>query len=159
MSSIRRERRDPLPLTWELPAAAALAWVAVAAILLPAGRGAASWLTGGGWVWPETGPGLTASLAGLLAGHPSYGLSASTATFLPADSVVYLLVALVELAWLIVSLLVLRAWWRTWGPGMREGLADRAEVEKVLGLSRMRRNRNVIRPDLYGKSKTIGRRS
>ena len=159
MSRIRRERRDPLPLTWELPAAAALAWVAVAAMLLPAGRGAASWLTGRGWVWPKTGAGLTASLIGLLAGHPSYGLTAPTASALPAAGVVYLLVTLVELAWLIVSLLILRAWWRTWGPGMREGLADRAEVEKVLGLSRMRRNRNVIRPDLYGRSKAIGRRS
>ena len=148
-----------MPLTWELPAAAALVWVAVAVMLLPAGRGAASWLTGGGWVWPESEPGLTASLAGLLAGHPSDGLSASTVTHLPASSVAYLVVVLAEVAWLIVSLFALRIWWLTWGPGMREGLADRAEVEKVLGLSRMRRNRNVIRPDLYGKSKTIGRRS
>ena len=159
MSSIRRERRDPLPLTWELPAAAALAWVAVAATLLPAGRGAASWLTGAGWVWSENGAGLTASLVGLLTGHPSYGLPAPTASALPTASVVYLLVTLVELAWLIVSLLILRAWWRTWGPGMREGLADRAEVEKVLGLSRMRRNRNVIRPDLYAKPHKITGRS
>ena len=159
MSSVRRERRDPLPLTWELPAAAALAWVAVAAMLLPAGRGAASWLTGGGWVWPKTGAGLTASLVGLLTGHQSYGLPAPTASALPTASVVYLLVTLVELAWLIVSLFALRTWWRTWGPGMREGLADRAEVEKVLGLSRMRRNRNVIRPDLYPKSRKIVGRS
>jgi len=72
---------------------------------------------------------------------------------------VYLLVSLVELTWLIVALLVLRAWWYAWGPGMREGLADRAEVEKVLGLSRMRHNRHVIRPDLYPKSrKIVGRR-
>ena len=148
-----------MPLTWELPAAAALAWVGVAAMLLPAGRGAASWLTGGGWVWPKTGAGLTASLVGLLTGHQSYGLPAPTASALPTASVVYLLVTLVELAWLIVSLLVLRIWWFTWGPGTREGLADRAEVEKVLGLSRMRRNRSVIRPDLYPKSrKIVGRR-
>jgi hypothetical protein len=155
MSSIRRERRDALPLTWELPAAATLAWVAVAATLLPAGRGAATWLTGAGWVWPKTGAGVTASLVGLLTGHPSAGLTAPTASALPAGSVLYLLVTLVELAWLIVSLLVLRIWWFTWGPGMREGLADRAEVEKVLGLSRMRRNRSVIRPDLYAKSRKI----
>jgi type IV secretion system protein VirD4 len=155
MSSIRRERRDPLPLTWELPAAATLVWAAVAAMLLPAGRGAASWLTGAGWVWPKTEAGLTASLVGLLTGHPSRGLIAPTASALPTASVVYLLVTLVEVAWLIVSLLVLREWWRTWGPGMREGLADRAEVEKVLGRSRMRRNRNVIRPDLYPKPRKI----
>jgi hypothetical protein len=147
-----------LPLTWELPAAAAAAWVGVAAMLLPAGRGAASWLTGAGWVWPNTGADLTASLEGLLTGHPSYGLAATRAAAVPTAAVVYLLVALAEFGWLMASLLVLRAWWRTWGPGMREGLADRAEVEKVLGISRIRRNRTVIRPDLYGKNKTIGGR-
>ena len=36
-----------MPLTWELPAAAALAWMSVVALLLPAGRGASAWLTGG----------------------------------------------------------------------------------------------------------------
>ena len=148
-----------MPLTWELPAATALGWVGVAAMLLPAGRGAASWLTGGGWVWPTTGAGMTASLIGQLTGHLSAGLTAPTASALPAAGVVYLLVAMVELAWLIVSLLALRAWWRTWGPGMREGLADRVEVEKVLGLSRMRRNRRVIRPDLYAKPRKIVGRS
>jgi type IV secretion system protein VirD4 len=159
MSSIRRQRRDPLPLTWELPAAAALAWVGVAAMLLPAGRGAASFMTGGGWAWPKTGAEMADSLVGLLTGHPWSGLGATTASALPTAGVVYLLVTLVELAWLIVSLLVLRAWWRTWGPGMREGLADRGEVEKVLGLRRIRGNRTVIRPDLYAKKRKIVGRS
>jgi type IV secretion system protein VirD4 len=159
MSSIRRERRDALPLTWELPAAATLAWVAVAATLLPAGRGAATWLTGAGWVWPKKGTGLAASLAGLLTGHPGAGLTTADATGLPAAGVVYLLVVLAEVAWLIVSLLAAGIWWRTWGPGMREGLADRFEVEKVLGRSRIRRDRHVIRPDLYGQPRRIGGRS
>jgi type IV secretion system protein VirD4 len=152
MSSIARVRRDPPPLTWELPAAATLAWVAVAAMLLPAGRGAASWLTGAGWVWPRTGAALTASLVGLLAGHPGAGLAATPAPALPAAAVVYLVVVLAEVTWLTLSLLAVGTWWRTAGPGMREGLADRGEVEKVLGASRLRRNRAVIRPDLYGKA-------
>ncbi|MEP7194225.1 MAG: conjugal transfer protein [Actinomycetota bacterium] len=159
MSSIRRERRDPLPLTWELPAAATLAWVAVAATLLPAARGAATWLTGAGWVWPKQGTGLTVSLAGLLTGHPGAGLTTADATRLPASGVVYLLVVLAEVAWLILSLLAAGIWWRTWGPGTHEGLADRFEVEKVLGRSRIRRDRKVIRPDLYGKRRRIGGRS
>jgi len=71
MSSIRRERRDALPLTWELPAAATLAWMAVAATLLPAGRGAATWLAGAGWAWPKAGTGLTASLAGFAVYGPN----------------------------------------------------------------------------------------
>jgi type IV secretion system protein VirD4 len=155
MRSVARVRRDPPPLTWELPAAVTLAWVAVAALLLPAGRGAASWLTGAGWVWPRTGTALTASLVGLLAGHPLSALTATRAPVLPAAGVVYLVVVLAEVAWLIVSLLAVGTWWRTWGPGMRGGLADRVEVEKVLGLSRIRRNAAVIRPDLYGNSKAI----
>jgi len=158
MSSIRRERRDALPLTWELPAAATLAWVAVAATLLPAGRGAATWLTDAGWVWPETGAGLRASLAGLLTGHLAAGLTTADASGLPASGPVYLVVVLAEVAWLIVSLLAVGIWWRTWGPGMRQGLADRFEVEKVLGLSRIRRDRKVIRPDLYGPPQTNGGR-
>ncbi len=145
-----------MPLTWEFPTAAVLGWVSVAAMLLPASRGAASWLTGGGWVWPKTGAALAASVGGLLAGHPSSGLAQTITSVLPSTGIVYLLVTLVELVWLIFSLLILRAWWRTWGPGMREGLAGRGEVEKVLGLSRMRRNRAVIRPDLYAKAPAIG---
>jgi type IV secretion system protein VirD4 len=156
MSSIGRQRRDAMPLTWELPAALALAWASVAATLLPAGRGAACWLTGGGWVWPTTGAALSSSLPGLVTGHPSCGLVATTAAALPRPGVVYLLMTLFEVAWLVVSLFGLRAWWRTWGPGMREGLASRSEVEKVLGRSRMRRNRAVIRPDLFARHPGTG---
>jgi hypothetical protein len=145
-----------MPLTWELPVAVALAWVSVAVMLLPAGRGAASWLTGRGWFWPGTGAALSASLRALMTGHPSAGLVATGPAALPAPGVVYLLLALLEFSWLAVTSYGLRVWWRTWGPGMREGLAGRGEVEKVLGLSRMRRNRAVIRPDLYAKHADTG---
>jgi len=145
-----------MPLTWELPAALALGWVCVTAMLLPCARGAASWLSGGGWVWPSTGPSLSASMLGPMGGHPLAGLVATTAAGLPGPSAVYALVTLFEALWLAVSLLGLRSWWRTWGPGMREGLATRSEVEKVLGRSRMRRHRAVIRPDLYSKHPETG---
>jgi type IV secretion system protein VirD4 len=153
MSGIARARRDPLPPAWELPAAATLGWVALAAMLALAGRGAASWVAGGGWAWPRTEAGLSASLTGLLAGHPAAGLTTASASALPAAAVVYLVVVCAEAAWLTVSALAALAWWRTWGPGMRGGLADRREVDRVLGLSRIRRNAAVIRPDLYGSSK------
>jgi type IV secretion system protein VirD4 len=146
-----------MPLTWELPAAAALCWVSVAVMLLLAGQGAASWLTGAGWTWPTAG-GATVKLVGLFGGHTAPGL-ATTVSAAPSAGFVYLLVILIELAWLSVSLLGLRVWWRTWGPGMGEGLASWGEVEKVLGLSRMRADRKVIRPDLYAKSSAAGGRS
>jgi type IV secretion system protein VirD4 len=152
MSTVRRQRRDGPPLTWELPAAVTLVWVAVVAVLLPAGRGAASWVCGRGWVWPRTGAGLSASLPGLLSGHPGAGLAAPAASALPGAGVVYVVVVAAEVAWLVASLLAVRTWWRTWGPGVRAGLADRGEVEAVLGLSRIRRNAALIRPDLYGKA-------
>ena len=156
MSDIGRQPRDAMPLTWELPAALVLGWVCVTAMLLPCARGAASWLSGGGWVWPNTGPGLSASLLGPMGGHPLAGLVASTGAGLPGPSAVYALVTLFEAIWLVVSLLGLRWWWRTRGPGMREGLATRSEVEKVLGRSRLRRQRAVIRPDLYAKHLATG---
>jgi type IV secretion system protein VirD4 len=159
MSGIERVRPDPPPLTWQLPAAVALAWVAVAAMLLPAGRGAACWLSGGGWVWPGTGAGLSASLPGLLAGHPGAGLTTAEGFALPGAGVVYLVVVLVQVVWLVVGVLGVGTWWRTWGPGARAGMADRAEVEAVLGLSRIRRDGAVIRPDLYGRSKATRGRS
>ena len=145
-----------MPLTWELPAAVVMAWVCVAVMLLPAGQGVASWLTGAGWAWPSTGAALRASLVGLMTGHPYAALVAATAPARPGPGVVYLLLALSEVSWLVVSLLGLRAWWLTWGPGRREGLASRREVEKVLGHSRMRANRAVIRPDLHAKHPATG---
>lgn len=159
MSSITRARRDAVPPTWQLPAAAALAWLSVTAMLLPASRGAAWWLTGRGWAWPETGGALMVSVKGILSGHPNMGSSATRLSALPPVALVYLVVMVAQVAWIALSLLVLRAWWRTWGPGMCVGLADRTEVEKVLGLSRMRHDRSVIRPDLYAKSSATGGRS
>jgi type IV secretion system protein VirD4 len=145
-----------MPLTWELPAALALGWVCVTAMLLPSARGAASWLSGAGWVWPDTGASLIASLLGPMSGHPLAALTATTAAGLPGPSVVYALVTVFEALWLVVSLLGLRVWWQRWGPGMRAGLATRSEVQKVLGRSRMRRHRAVIRPDLYAKHPETG---
>ena len=51
-------RADVGPASWEVPAAAVLAWLAAAALLLPVGRGVAAVLDGGGWVWPTDGAAL-----------------------------------------------------------------------------------------------------
>lgn len=47
-SSVVRRRPDPLPFSWEVPAAAALAWLCLAAVTLLAAQEAASVLTGRG---------------------------------------------------------------------------------------------------------------
>jgi type IV secretion system protein VirD4 len=159
VTSISRARRDATPLSWQLPAAAALAWVSVTAMLLPAGQCAASWLTGRGWVWPDAGGALLACMKGLLEGHPTLDTAATRLSTSPPVALVYLLVIVAEVAWTTVSLLLLAAWWHTSGPGMCAGMAQRSEVEKVLGLSRMRHDRKVIRPDLYAKSSANRSRS
>jgi type IV secretion system protein VirD4 len=65
-------RTDVAPIGWELPAAGGLCWLAAATVLLPVGQGVASWLFGGGYVWPHGS--LLASVGGLLTGHPGRGV-------------------------------------------------------------------------------------
>jgi hypothetical protein len=38
-----------------------------------------------------------------------------------------------------------------WGPGRMRGMASRGEAERLLGATRLRKVRCVVRPDLYGK--------
>jgi hypothetical protein len=69
---------------------------------------------------------------------------------LPVAGVVYLLVVVGELLLVAATIWAGVLWWRHLGPGAWPGMADRVEVEGVLGRSRLRRARKVIRPDLYG---------
>jgi len=47
---------------------------------------------------------------------------------------------------------------RRWGPGRMKGMASPGEAEQVLGLTRLRRNAPLIRPDLYPSTPTRRRR-
>ena len=40
-----------------------------------------------------------------------------------------------------------------WGPGRLRGMASRGEAERLLGVTRLRKVRSVVRPDLYGKNR------
>src|SRR4051794_20364284 len=93
-------RTDVGPASWEVPAAVALAWLAVAALLLPAGRGVAAGLAGGDWVWPTDGAALAASVGGLLAGDSEAGLDATQVAVLPGTSAVYAVIAVLLVAFL-----------------------------------------------------------
>jgi type IV secretion system protein VirD4 len=140
-------RADVAPVGWELPAAGGLCWLAAATLLLPVGQGVASWLFGGGFVWPR-GSVLT-SVGGLLTGHTGRGVAVSSIADLAASAWIYLLIASVELVALAAAGWLGVWWWRLLGPGALQGMASRREVERVLGLSNLRRRRNVIRPDLF----------
>src|SRR3954451_9172560 len=148
-------RADVGPASWEIPAAAALAWLAAAALLLPAGRGVAAMLAGGGWVWPTDGPALASSVGGLLVGDPDTGLDATRAAALPGTPAVYAVIAVLLVAFLIASGGAVWAGRRVLGTPT--GMADRRHVEQVLGRSRLRRAAAVVRPDLRAPAGRAGR--
>jgi hypothetical protein len=150
MRSAQRARQDVQPLTWELPAAGGVAWLAGALLLLPGGQGAAGAVFGNGWAWPHSARALLDSIAGLAGGHPGRGLTLEQAARIPAAGAVYLLIVVGELLLAAGVIYLAVLWWRHLGPGAHLGMADRAEAETVLGLSRIVRARKVIRPDLYG---------
>jgi hypothetical protein len=149
-SAARRARADVQPIAWGIPAAGAAVWPLAALLVLPAGQGAASLLFGRGWVWPRGCSAVVSSICGLVTGHPGRGLATPQVAQLPGAGVVYLLVVVGELLLVAAAIWAGVLWWRHLGPGAWPGMADRLDVERVLGRSRLRRARKVIRPDLYG---------
>ena len=43
-----------------------------------------------------------------------------------------------------------------WRPGRPRGMASRGEAERLLGVTRLRKVRSVVRPDLYGMNRDEG---
>ena len=134
-----------------------VALVALAGVLMLlgtaalAGLGAAAALAGGGWVWPHGSDTIGAVLAGLLSGHPGRGLPPELAARVPGPAAVYIGVAVAELVMLTVAAVAGVLFWRYHRPGdARRGMATRGEAARVLGRSRLRAARAIIRPDLHG---------
>jgi len=145
----RDRRRDPYPWTWEVPLAAGLAVLFIAGYAAQAGRSVANLLAGAGWAWP-TRAGVWSSLPGLVGGHADAGLTglpSAPAAPVPLWGCVVVaeLTALFCLGWGVTAGL------DRWGPARVRGMASRAEAEALLGVSRLRRARFVVRPDLYGR--------
>lgn len=152
-AGLGRGRSDVPPTAWELPLVVVATWLTVASLLLPAGRGAASWAFGGGWVWPSDGHALLASVGGLATGHTTAGLTAAQAAAVPIGGHTYAAIAVAELLLLAATVFAVRIWWHALGPGSMRGMASRADVESVLGLTRLRKAGPIIRPDLYSTSR------
>jgi hypothetical protein len=95
---------------------------------------------------------LGRSVTGLLAGRAGAGLTAAQVALLPGSGWVYSAVVLGEVLLVVGTAWTAAWWWRRLGPGARAGMATGGEVEAVLGLSRLRGARRVIRPDLYGSA-------
>ena len=115
-----------------------------------AGLGAAAALAGGGWVWPGGADTCGAVLGGLLTGHPGRGLPPGLAGRVPGPAAVCSGVAIAELLILTVAGGGAALMWRYHRPGdARRGMASRGEAAQVLGRSRLRTARAIIRPDLH----------
>lgn len=139
-------RRNPYPYTWEIPIGILTGWLLLAGLGIHLGRALANATAGAGWTWP-TGRALYASIPAILAGNPVAGLALSVGAAASPAALH---------AWLIATELVILAGYtavliwagRRWGPGRMKGMATPTEAEQVLGLTRLRRNATLIRPDL-----------
>lgn len=150
---VRRTRSDVLPLTWEVPAAVAGVWVMLMVLALPAGQGLACAVTGHGFIWPQGG--LAGSVRGLFAGTPGRGLTPREASQIPASSLVYAAVVILEVMLTAVAVWGLTWWWGSIGPGAQTGIAGKHEVQRVLGAGSLSGRRAVIRPDLFHASRHL----
>lgn len=139
------QHQDGYAWTWE-PAAAALLTTAVLALMsIQAARSLTLLAAGHGWQWPDSEQ-LVTSTGGILGGDLSAGLSIAD----PVGGAVgaWILAAILFTASLI-AVLVLAVRWAT---GHRyRGMATTSQATRLLGISRLRANRRVIRPDLYRK--------
>ncbi len=148
-----QQRRDPQPMS----RGAEVALVALAGMLMLlglaalAGLGAAAALVGGGWVWPHGSDTIGKVLGGLLTGHPGAGLPSELADRVPSPVAVYSGVAAAELVMLSLATVGGVLFWRYHRPGdARRGMVTRGEAAQVLGRSRLRAARAIIRPDQHG---------
>lgn len=141
--------KDPYPLTWEIPLGIFIAIAAVAAFGVHLSRAIANLITGHGWTWPPGSDEFVLSLPAVIGGNSTAGLTpgdtGTTSGFLWAVLITVQVVLLIA-----ITISGIYAYTR-WGPGRTRGMATRAEAEQLLGLSRLRKNKAIIRPDLYGK--------
>ena len=147
-------RRDPYPWTWEIPLGIVLVILMVLVCGVHLGRGIANVLAGAGWVFP-TRVELFRSMPAVLAGDAAAGLDGLNGSVSSLSAVRTWVVA-TEVMLLAVSLLLLKLVVDRWGPGRLRGMASRGEAERLLGVTRLRKVRRVVRPDLYRKNRDGG---
>ena len=140
-------RRNDYPLTWEPVAAAIAGGAALLMLGVQAGRTAANLIAGEGLTLPERRTWIR-SIPKILTGDAGAGLSAPPAHpaspgLLWGSIMVFELLTLAALIWAIVLLR------NRFGRGQIRGTASTSQISAILGPARLRKNRHVIRPDLY----------
>jgi hypothetical protein len=147
--SQRSRRQDPYPWTWEIPLAFVLAVLVLMSFGVHLGRAVANVLAGCDWRFPNR-VNLFSSLPDVLRGDATAGLVDLHG---PGASPSSLLICIgaTELILFAVTVLLIKLGLDRWGPQRMKGVATPGEAEKLLGVTRLRRSRRIVRPDLYGK--------
>jgi hypothetical protein len=146
--------RDPYPWTWDIPLGVVLVILMMLVCGVHLGRGIANVWAGAGWAFPrrvELFRSLPAVLRGDAAAGPD-GLNGSVSS----PSAVWMWAVGTEVMLLAVGVFILKVVLDRWGPGRLRGMASRGEAEGLLGVTRLRKVRSVVRPDLYGRNRDKG---
>lgn len=141
---MRQQRRDPYPLTWEPFAAGAMVLGFIFVVAVHLGRAFACALSGQGFQWTRRDA-VFGSVWPILNGDASAGLAVPvTVTPLALGGSVFLTEIVLHTAAAAALVCALRRW----GPLAMKGVASPEEAERMLGISRLRKVRKVVRPDL-----------
>ena len=150
MSQLSR-RRDPYPWTWEIPLVTVLAILVLIIFGAHLGRAIANLVAGSDWSFPNRVD-LFSSLPAVLRGDAAAGL-VDLDRPVASPSTLLMCIGATELILLAVPVLLLKWGLDRWGPGRMRGMATAGEAERLLGVTRLRRNRRTVRPDLYRKDR------
>jgi hypothetical protein len=146
--SQQSRRHDPYPWTWEIPLSIALVILMVLVCGVHLGRGIANVWAGAGWAFPRRVE-LFRSLPAVLRVDAAAGLDGLNGP-LPSPSAVLTWAVATEVVLLAVGVWLSKLVLDRWGPGRPRGMASRGEAERLLGVTRLRKVRSVVRLDLYG---------
>ena len=147
--SQQSRRRDPYPWTWEIPVGVVLMILLMLVCGVHLGRAVANVLAGASWAFPGRIE-LFRSLPEVLRGDAGAGLTGIRG-HLSSPVILRVCVVATELMLIAVCVFVLKVVLKRWGPSRMKGMASSGEAERLLGVSRLRKNRAVVRPDLYQK--------
>jgi hypothetical protein len=145
--SQRSRRHDPYPWTWEIPLVTVSAILVLIIFGAQLGRAIANLVAGSDWSFPNRVD-LFSSLPGVLRGDAAAGLIDLDGPVASPSSLL-LCVAATELILLGAAVLLLKLGLDRWGPRRMRGVATAGEAERLLGVTRLKRNRRIVRPDLY----------
>lgn len=145
----RERRQNPYPFDWQLAAGAGIAvLVAVPVLGLHVGRTLANLMAGAGLTATAQDEIFT-NLPALARGDAAAGLGAIPEAPVATAVALWVWSAAVTVVLSALCVWAVGWWWHRHGPGKVLGMATRDEAEQLLGRSRLRKHRHVIRPDLY----------